>query len=185
MKTYFATSNPGKFKEAKELFEKNGMELEQFKVELTEIQTDDVEQLALHSVREAYEELKQPVFVEDAGLFIKSLKGFPGVYSKHTYFTIGCDGVRKLLQNADDRTAEFRAVVAYKAGADGNEKVFKGVCVGSIAHESRGRGGFGFDPIFLPEGRDKTFAEDADTKASLSHRANALSELIEWLKSMG
>jgi len=89
MKTHFATSNQGKFKEAKELFDKNNLELEQYNEELTEIQTDNVEELALNSVREAYEKLNKPVFVEDAGLFIKSLKDFPGVYSKHAFHTIG------------------------------------------------------------------------------------------------
>ncbi|MFH1424248.1 MAG: XTP/dITP diphosphatase [archaeon] len=178
---HFATTNPGKFREAKALFEKNNLELSQFNEELTEIQTDDVEQLALHSVREAYEKLKQPVFVEDAGIFIKSLKGFPGVYSKQAYLTIGLKGILKLLEGVEDRSAEFCAVIAYKDGS--GEKVFKGVCIGNISREVRGRGGFGFDPIFLPKGREKTFAEDVETKSNLSHRANALSKLIGHLKN--
>jgi len=181
MKTYFATSSQGKFKEAKELFEVAGLELEHFDVELTEIQTDNVEELALNSVREAYEKIQKPVFVEDAGVFIKSLKEFPGVYSKHALYTIGCEGIIKLMENAEDHSAEFRAVIAYKDGEQ--EKVFKGVCVGSIAREARGREGFGFDPIFLPEGKDKTFAEDVATKARLSHRALAIKSLIEHLKN--
>lgn len=185
MKTiHFATSNSGKFAEAKKLFSESGLgpelKLERFDVELTEIQTDDVAELALVSVREAYEKLKKSVFVEDAGLFINSLKGFPGVYSKHAFFTIGCEGVLKLLESNKDRSAEFRAVVAYKDGA--KEKVFKGTCAGSIALQARGREGFGFDPIFLPKGNNKTFAEDAAAKANLSHRAQALRQLITYLK---
>jgi XTP/dITP diphosphohydrolase len=181
MKTYFATSNPGKFKEAKMLFDKTDVELEHYDVELMELQTDNVEELALHSVRQAYKILQKPVFVEDAGTFIRALKDFPGVYSKHTCYTIGLPGVLKLMEGVDDRYAEFRAVVAYKNGEE--EKVFKGVCAGNITSQARGREGFGYDPIFLPEGKDKTFAEDVETKSNLSHRAQALKKLIEYLKT--
>lgn len=183
MKLHFATSNPGKFKEAKELFVKNDLELEQFDIDLTEIQTNYVEELTYHSVRKAFEELQKPVFVEDAGLFINSLKDFPGVYSKHALHTIGLAGILKLLEGVEDRSAYFQAVIAYKDFE--KEKVFKGVCRGSIAHKVRGRGGFGFDPIFLPEGHTKTFGEDVKTKANLSHRVLATKELINWLKQNG
>jgi len=181
MKTYFATSNPNKFNEAKELFDKETLEIDHYKVDLVELQTDNVEELALYSVRHAFKAIQKPVFVEDAGLFIKSLKDFPGVYSKHTLHTIGLEGILKLLENIEDRSAEFRAVVAYKNREE--EKVFKGVCAGNITSQARGRDGFGFDPIFLPEGREKTFAEDFETKSNLSHRAQALKKLVEHLKS--
>jgi len=181
MKTHFATSNQGKFKEAKALFDKNNLDLEQYKIDLLEIQTDNVEELARYSVRLAFKAIQKPVFVEDAGLFIKALKDFPGVYSKQAYYTIGNAGILKLLEDMDDRTAEFQAVVAYKDRD--NEKVFKGVCKGNIASQARGREGFGFDPIFLPEGKNKTFAEDVETKSNLSHRAQAIQKLIECLKT--
>jgi XTP/dITP diphosphohydrolase len=181
MTYYFATTNPGKFSEVEEKFKEAGLELEQFNEELTEIQSDNIEEIALNCAREAFEKLGKPVFVEDAGLFIKSLKDFPGPYSKHAFFTIGPEGILKLLEGAQDRSAYFQAVIAYK-DAD-KEKVFKGVCKGNIAAQVRGRGGFGFDPVFLPEGRDATFAEDVKTKASLSHRALAVEELISWLKN--
>lgn len=180
MKIYFATSNPGKFREAKELLEKHGIGIVQYKAKLTEIQSNSAEEIALHSVREAHSKLKKPVFVEDTGLFIKSLKDFPGVYSKHAFYTIGLNGILKLLKGEKNRTAKFQAVIAYKSAR--HEKVFKGTCLGSIAHKIRGRGGFGFDPIFLPSGRDKTFAEDVRTKASLSHRAKALKKLAKYLE---
>jgi len=183
MKYYFATSNPGKFSEVKEKFEEAWLELEQLNEELTEIQSDSIEEIALNSAREAYEKLGKPVFVEDAGIFISSLKDFPGPYSKHSFYTIGLEGVLKLLESAEDRSARFQAVIAYRDSA--KEKVFKGVCRGSIAHEARGRGGFGFDPIFLPEGSDKTFGEDVKAKSSLSHRALAAEQLINWLKQNG
>jgi|TARA_Y100000310_G_scaffold125137_1_gene123961 XTP/dITP diphosphohydrolase len=180
MKTHFATSNPGKFKEAKMLFNKNNLELEHYNVDLLEIQTDNVEELALYSVRHAFKALNKPVFVEDAGIFIKSLKDFPGVYSKHACYTIGLEGILKLLEGVEDRSAEFRAVVAYKDAE--NEKVFKGVCRGNITSQVRGRDGFGYDPIFLPQGKNKTYAEDLITKTDLSHRAQALKQLVDYLK---
>jgi len=181
MKTYFATSNPNKFNEAKELFDKENLELEHYKVDLIELQTNNVEELALYSVRHAFKAIQKPVFVEDAGLFIKSLKDFPGVYSKHALHTIGLDGILKLLENVENRSAEFRAVIAYKTADE--EKVFKGVCKGNIASQARGRDGFGYDPIFLPEGKNKTFAEDFETKSNLSHRAQAIRQLVEYLKN--
>jgi XTP/dITP diphosphohydrolase len=180
MKTNFATSNTNKFTEAKMLFDKENLELDHYKVDLIELQTDNVEELALFSVRNAYKALQKPVFVEDTGLFITSLKGFPGVYSKQTLQTIGWEGILKLLEGIEDRSAEFRAVVAYKDGD--NEKVFKGVCAGNITSQARGREGFGYDPIFQPKGSEKTFAEDVVAKSNLSHRAQALEQLVKYLK---
>jgi len=83
------------------------------------------------------------------------------------------------MEDAEDRTAEFRAVIAYKN--EEGEKLFKGVCIGTIAREARGRDGFGFDPIFLPQEKTRTFAEDLGTKSSLSHRAQAIKKLIKYL----
>ncbi|MFH1450409.1 MAG: XTP/dITP diphosphatase [archaeon] len=181
MKIYFATSNPVKFAEAKPHFDLAGLELEHHDTELVEMQTDDIEDLALDCVSQAYEEVEQPVFVEDAGMFIRALKDFPGVYSKQAYYTLGLDGILKLMEGVEDRYAEFRAVIAYTDGDE--EKVFKGVCKGNIASQVRGRDGFGFDPIFLPEGKNKTFAEDVEAKSNLSHRALAMKQLVEYLKT--
>jgi XTP/dITP diphosphohydrolase len=182
MKTYFATSNPNKFNEAKELFDKENLELNHYNVDLIELQTNNVEELALFSVRNAYKALQKPVFVEDAGIFIKSLKGFPGVYSKQVCYTIGLDGILKLLEGVEDRSAEFQAVVAYKDKDE--EKVFKGVCAGNITSQALGRDGFGYDPIFLPQGSEKTFAQDVVAKSNLSHRAQAIRQLVKYLQEL-
>ena len=114
MKIHFATSNPGKFKEAQELLKKYGIEVEQYNIDLIEIQSDSTEEIALTSVRTLFKEFQKPVFVEDAGLFVKALNGFPGAYSKHAFLTVGLDGILKLLKDEKDRTAEFQAVIAYK-----------------------------------------------------------------------
>ena len=180
---YFATSNEGKFKEAKKHFEEAGLELERFEVELLEIQADTLEEVALFSVKEAFEKLKKPVFVEDGGLFVDALNGFPGVYSAPAYKTIGHEGILKLMQDKtakEDRSASFQAVTVFTDGS--NEKVFKGQCKGYLATEPKGDNGFGFDPIFIPEGHNLTFALDPDYKLRVSHRYNALQALINWLR---
>ena len=181
MKTYFATSNKGKFTEAKELFEKAGLELKQYKVDLLEIQSDSLEEISKASARNAFKSLQKPLFVEDAGIFIKTLKGFPGPYSKYVFFTIGLEGILKLMDRVEERKAEFVSVVTYK-DAD-KEKLFKGTCRGNITHKIKGQGGFGFDPIFIPQNHKKTFAEDFEFKKENSHRAQSVKKLADWLKN--
>lgn len=177
---YFVTGNKNKFFEVKSLLE-DIAELKHFKTELTEIQADTLEKIAEYKVREAYSKLRQPVIVEDSGLFINSLNGFPGPYSKYVYKTIGNSGILKLMENIEDRGAIFRAVVAYY---DGNIlKSFVGEVYGTISKEERGKGGFGYDPIFIPEGYNITFAEDPILKNKISHRYRAFIKLKEWLKS--
>jgi len=124
------------------------------------------------------------VFVEDAGLFIDALNGFPGPYSSYVYRTIGVEGVLKLVEGKS-RGAAFVSVIALYHPGKG-VRVFKGMCRGVIAQHPRGFSGFGFDPIFIPEGVGKTFAEmREDEKNKLSHRGEAARKLIEWLKNTG
>ncbi|MCK4328185.1 MAG: XTP/dITP diphosphatase [Candidatus Diapherotrites archaeon] len=173
---FFVTGNPGKFKEAVGLIPG----LKQSDIHPLELQADSLEEVAVFSIRHAFEELEEPCFVEDAGLFISALNGFPGVYSKPVWEKIGLKGVLKLLDGAGNRSAVFRAVIAYHDG----EKIhtFKGECRGSIAMEKRGTSGFGFDPVFVPEGHEKTFAEDFAYKQQVSHRARALKAFLRTLQ---
>lgn len=196
---YFATSNSGKFLEAKDAFEKAGLKLKQLKTELLEIQSDSLEEIALISAREAFKKFRKPLFVEDAGLFIKSLNEFPGPYSKHAFFTLGPKGILKLLEDKNNRSAEFVSAIAYISKNKENvralksktehmhnwavQKVFKGVCKGSISHSIKGKSGFGFDPIFIPKRHNKTFAQDFEFKKKVSHRAQSLQKLIKWLSN--
>ncbi len=184
MKTvYFATSNKGKFAEAKEKFAAVGLKLKQKHVDLHEIQSDSLEEISKISARELAKTFKKPFFVEDAGLFIDSLNGFPGTYSKYTYFTIGPDGILKLMKGIKNRNAHFEAVITFTCGK--KEKLFKGICRGNVAHSVQGSKGFGFDPIFIHEGERKTFASDLSLKQRVSHRALALKKLISYLKRTG
>ena len=179
---YFATGNPNKFKEAKEIFEKENLELEHFEFKHTEIRSDSIEEIASESVEVAYKELGKPVFVEDTGLFVDALNGFPGTYSAWVQKKLGCNGVLKLLEGVDDRKARFEACIAFH---DGNAiKTFKGVCEGIIAENERGKSGFGYDPIFVPKSELSTFAESIELKNKYSHRYKSLLELIDYLKKL-
>jgi len=125
--------------------------------------------------------LKEIFFVEDAGLFIRALNGFPGPYSSFVYKTIGIRGILKLLNDVSDRTAFFKSVIGL--WCNDHIEIFEGVVEGHITKEPRGAGGFGFDPIFIPKGCKKTFAEmSVDEKNLFSHRAKASEQMIGFLK---
>jgi len=179
---HFATGNPNKFKEAREIFEKEELELEHFEFKHREIRSESIEEIASESVESAYKELGKPVFVEDTGLFVDALNGFPGTYSAWVQKKLGCKGILKLLEGVEKRSARFEACVAYH---DGKEiRTFKGVCEGIIAEKERGKSGFGYDPIFVPKGELSTFAESIELKNKYSHRYKSLLELISYLKKL-
>ncbi len=149
-----------------------------------EIQSNDLEDIALFSLKEAFKYIKDPdnwdiIFREDAGLFIEVLNGFPGPYSSYVYRTIGLSGVLKLLEDKPVRKAYFKSAVAYRFRGEDFIRVSTGVVTGSISREIRGSKGFGFDPIFIPSGYEKTFAElGEEIKILISHRSRALREMI-------
>ena len=124
-------------------------------------------------------------FADDTGLEVRALDNAPGVYSAR-YAGEGHDSeanMRKLLaemEGVEDRFARFRTVIALLL--DGKEYLFEGVVNGTIIRERRGGSGFGYDPVFVPEGYDKTFAELGDeVKNRISHRAAAVRKLVDFL----
>ena len=177
MRVLFITSNEGKFREARSIGERYGVEVEWRKEEYLEPQGNDLKEIARKSAEILAENIKEPFFIEDSGLFIPALKGFPGPYSSFVFKTIGNEGILKLMKDVEDRKAYFLAVVAFFDG----EKVitFEGRVDGRIAEEMRGDKGFGFDPIFEYDG--KTFAEMGEEKNEVSHRRRALEKLFEYL----
>ncbi|MEM4281111.1 MAG: RdgB/HAM1 family non-canonical purine NTP pyrophosphatase [Candidatus Caldarchaeum sp.] len=176
----FVTSNKGKAREVGEIFKRHGMRLKVFYGETMEIQSDSLSEVAVFRALHAYRILKRSVFVEDAGLFIKSLGGFPGPYSSYVYRTIGLLNLLKML-DGKDRRAYFQSTVCYYDGASA-PKLFEGVCRGFIAVKPSGTKGFGFDPVFVPEGENKTFAQmSSEEKNIVSHRGVSVGKLCRWL----
>jgi len=176
------TGNEHKLKELSAILEEYSVELYMLDLGKLEVQSQSLEEIALTAARHAYRRVRVPLIVDDSGLFIESLKGFPGPYSSYVYKTIGVRGVLKLLEGVEDRRACFKAAIA--AIIPPYEKVFTGASCGTIAREPRGAGGFGFDPIFEPEGGGgRTFAEmGLEEKNRLSHRARAARALGAWLE---
>ena len=183
MKIHFVTSNRNKFEEAYRVLEKYDIRMEQLPLEKVEIQSDDVQKIAIYAAKQAYSIVKAPVVVEDTGLFIEALGGFPGPYSEYVYRKIGIRGILKLMDREDNRKAYFKSAVAIILPPW--EKVFTGRIEGTIAREPRGDKGFGYDPIFIPNGDSRTFAEmSIEEKNMYSHRAKAFNKLGSWLSRL-
>jgi XTP/dITP diphosphohydrolase len=170
----FVTTNPGKVREARTYLSR---EVEQLAYDYDEIQSDDLAEIAARGAREAAATTDLPVFVEDSGLFVDALRGFPGPYSSFVYDTLGIERVADLAGAETDPSARFRSVLAYCDGE--TVETFEGVVVGRIV-DPRGEGGFGYDPIFEHDGR--TFAElSTEEKNAVSHRGRALAAFADWI----
>jgi len=180
MKLMLVTGNRYKVLELKSMASMYGLELEPTNVPKVEIQSESLEVIAVYAALTALQYVNKPLLVEDAGLFIEALNGFPGPYSSFVYRKIGIEGILKLMEGSDNRRAYFKSVIAF-ASPDYGVKVFKGVVYGTITNTARGSGGFGFDPIFIPDGSSKTFAEmDLIEKNNHSHRGKAFREFSKW-----
>lgn len=174
------TLNPYKFQEAAAVLKSFGIRAINAKVKTPELQAETLEEVAIHRALHAIGKVAAPFAVEDAGLFIKALKGFPGVFSSQVFRKLGCEGILKLMDGVTDREACFKSVVAF-VDWDGRVHLFKGVVTGEIATEARGEGGFGFDPIFIPRGSRATFAEERELKILISHRTRAFQHLANYI----
>jgi len=178
----FITGNQHKVKEAQGIFQKLGITLEHADLGYPEIQ-GNLEDVARYGAQHAARRLKKPVIVEDAGLFIKALKWFPGTYSSYVQDTLGNQGILKLMSNVDDRYAEFRSVVGFCTPKT-EPKVFLGAVKGHIGYEEKGNYGFAYDPLFCPEGYAKSFGElTRAEKNEFSHRRESLEKFALWYKS--
>jgi XTP/dITP diphosphohydrolase len=174
----FASTNQNKFREVESILAAKGVRAEFARLELVEIQSDSLEEIAREKARSAYAKVQKPVIVEDDGLFVDALAGFPGQYSSYVLKTIGNAGILKLLEGKGDRSASFRSLVAFFDGA--GLQLFEGKVAGSIS-ETIAQGGWGYDPIFVPEGAGTTtFAELANNKNDYSHRKKALEKFAQW-----
>jgi len=184
---FFVTGNVHKFNEARQVLAEYGISTAMLNLETIEIQDDNLENIARMSAADAAKKSNLPVFVEDAGLFIKALNGFPGPYSSYVYRTVGTKGILKLMENERTNEAYFLSVVSFYNPQETSEsKLFKGRVEGRITRQMRGEQGFGFDPIFEPlGGNGKTFAEmTTNEKNKFSHRAQALRKFVVGYRRM-
>lgn len=201
MKIVFATNNQHKLQEIRDIL---GSEFEI--VSLKDIGCDvdipetgnTLEENAMQKAQYVYDHYNLSCFADDTGIEVEALNGEPGVHSAR--YAEGTDhdseaNMAKLLRNLegkDNRKARFRTVIALiqkqdvcPCGCTSIKKVnrFEGIVDGSIATEKHGTAGFGYDPIFVPEGYDKSFAELGESiKNGISHRARAVAKLAEYLK---
>jgi len=174
---FFASSNVHKYEEAKEILAEFGIELGFFQTDLVEIQDDSLSKIALQKALDAYDKCKKPVIVEDDGLFIDSLSGFPGPFSSYVFKTIGNNGILKLT--GDNRSAVFVSIIIFRSAKWSNK--FESKVFGTISKNIQGEG-WGYDPIFIPENQTKTYAE-LDDKNKLSHRYESLKKFASWFNS--
>jgi XTP/dITP diphosphohydrolase len=172
---FFASSNRNKYNEAKKILLDFGINLGFFKTKLEEIQEYSIKKIAAKKAVDAYRKCNKPIIVEDDGLFIESLRGFPGPFSSYVFKTIGNNGILRLVQT--NRTALFQSVIAY-CDKKNDVVLFEAKVKGQIAKKSQGIG-WGYDPIFIPHGQNKTYAI-LSNKNEISHRYLALKKFSNW-----
>ena len=189
MKLVFATNNAGKLAEVQKMLPKS-IEL----LSLKDIECfDDIEETATTlegnaKIKANYitENFGYNCFADDTGLEVVSLNGAPGVYSaRYAGEPANAENnMQKLLTNlsrSKNRNAQFRTSICLNL--DGKQFLFDGICKGEITNEKQGEKGFGYDPIFIPSGFDKSFAQmTSEEKNKISHRGLAIKKLIEFLK---
>jgi XTP/dITP diphosphohydrolase len=185
----FASSNPNKIREVREmldgLYEIKGLHDIGCTEDIPET-ADTIEGNALLKARYVVEHYGLNCFSEDTGLEVSALNGAPGVHSARYSGEdrdpqANIDLLQKNLAPHDDRSARFKTVIALSL--DGVEHLFEGLVNGHIRQEQFGTGGFGYDPVFVPDGYSVSFAEmDKEEKNRISHRGRAVQKLLDFLK---
>jgi XTP/dITP diphosphohydrolase len=181
MKIFFATSNKSKVKEFKSILEP-GIEVEQITIEYPELRSDYPEEIAGLAAKQLADKLQRPIVVEDSGLFISALNGFPGTCSAYIHKRIGLEGILKLMQDVKNREAKYVSAVGYCEPGK-KARVFLGSEKGRIARKILGESGFGHDPIFIPEGESKTYGQMENYDKMKKFRKEAVLKLAEFLRN--
>ena len=191
MKVCFATNNKNKLREIREIlgdqFEVLGLEDIGCIADLPE-ESETLEENSRSKAKYVYDHFGISVFADDTGLEVDALSGAPGVYSAR-YAGPACDSEDNMarllreMEGRENRTARFRTVITLIL--EGAEKQFEGIAEGIIIHEKKGPGGFGYDPVFRPVGKEVTFAEmPPNEKNAISHRGKAMKKLVDYLKKL-
>lgn len=175
---FFATNNTDKLREVNEIL---GRSIEQIIVELYEPQGLDVAEVIREKAKDAFRKTGKFILVEDTALEFRVWNGLPGPLIKWFLETVGNEGLLKMLVGVDDRRAIAKTAVGF---FDGNKAhVFIGEIEGKISETIRGKSGFGWDPIFIPDGLNKSFAEmTSEEKNVISMRRRALEQMKKSFK---
>jgi XTP/dITP diphosphohydrolase len=177
----FASNNENKIAEATNILRQFNIKVNPVNFKVREIQASNLEEIAADSAKATADSAGKSIVVEDAGLFIASLNGFPGPCSSFVHATIGCSGILKLMRGIHKRTAVFRSAVSY-CEPQHEPRVFTGEIAGEISLTERHGRKFGYDPIFIPDlVPSKTFSEmGLLEKNQFSHRFKAFKKLALW-----
>jgi XTP/dITP diphosphohydrolase len=181
-KVRLITSNLGKLDEFRGALAPLGYEVVHLPLDVAEVQADTLEEVVADCMRQIRAQDVKDFFIDDSGLFVNAFKGFPGVYSAYALRTLGCEGLLKLMDGVVDRSARFECCIGCSLEVR-EDIVLTERCEGRIIGEMRGRGGFGFDPIFAAAGMERTFAEmPLEEKNEISHRGKAIKSLARQLR---
>ena len=176
-KMYFITGNKNKLKEVQAVLP----DVEQLDIDLPEIQEIDAHEIIKNKLLEALKHTDQEVIVEDTSLYLDCMNGLPGPLIKWFLQTVGIAGLAEIAEKLGNNKAEAKTIIGYAKNKD-TVQFFEGSIKGQIVKQ-RGDTDFGWDPIFLPDGYDKTFAEmDQSEKNKISMRRNALNKLRDFLE---
>ena len=178
----FISSNIHKYQEIKVIFEQHSKILVDFiQKHLTEIQSDNLEKIAIFSLKNIFTDSENRYyFVEDSGLFIKSLKGFPGPYSSYVFNKLGNEGILKIMKNIELREAYFQSTIALKTNTE--LITFTGITQGHISLNIS-EFGWGYDPIFIIDSEfPNTLGDLGEKKNIVSHRYHSTRKLIKYLE---
>ncbi|MCL4325601.1 MAG: XTP/dITP diphosphatase [Candidatus Thermoplasmatota archaeon] len=176
----FITGNGNKASEINDILHQYGINIIQKNLSIDEIQSDDIREVAKKKISGIPASMDFAI-IEDSGIFINALNGFPGVYSSYIYNTIGLNGILKLMANIENRNAYFISIITLKF--DKKIILFEGMVKGRIGEKIKGNNNFGYDPIFIPDGNDKSYAElSLHEKSMTSHRKIAAEKLGEYIK---
>ena len=182
IKINLVTSNLSKVEEFKVVIGTKA-EIAHIYMRYKELKSDAPEDIAKDSAKMLVNEMKIPVVVEDSGLFIEALNGFPGTCSAYIHKRIGLNGILKLMEDVKDRTAYYKSAVAY-CEPDKEPVAFLGEEIGDIAESVRGSYGFGHDPIFIPQGSHKTYGEMENAGYLKKFRRLAIENLMDYLEKI-
>ncbi|MBI1780370.1 MAG: RdgB/HAM1 family non-canonical purine NTP pyrophosphatase [Sphingobacteriales bacterium] len=190
MKLIFATNNQHKVEEIRAVLDDNFsiLTLKEAGIDIDIPETHDtIEANASEKSSVIHQLTGKNCFSEDTGLECEVLNGAPGVKSaryagEHKSFQDNIDLLQKNLSGKNNRKAQFKTIISLLL--DNKEYLFEGICKGQIIEEQKGEGGFGYDPVFVPEGSTLTFAQmSMEEKSKISHRAKAVKKLVEFLNN--